>query len=396
MEQRLERILNFGHAIDHLVLLIFPTAVIALAREFNLPYEQLLPLSFPGFVAFGLGALPAGWLGDLWGRRQMMLVFFFGTGLACIAIGFTQTPAQLGLALTVMGAFSAIYHPVGYAILHGLDPKTIGKTMGINGVWGNLGIAFAALIAGALTELISWRAAFIAPGLLCMAGGVAFFLATRHMKTKSGSAHRSVTPLTRGMLWRLFLILMAISLAGTIIFNATTVVMPKLFEQEIPALTSAGTFEIGLAVCAVFAAAAFAQMVVGNLMDKKSIRAVLVPLAALQVPFLLLAGYVQGWALLPAAFAMMFFVFGMVPVGEVMVARFVDDRIRARFNAFRFAINCGLGATAVPLVALLYGLRQDFSLLFVVLAAGSFAAALATLWFPGQERLDRAALAPAE
>lgn len=396
MEQRLERILNFGHAIDHLVLLIFPTAVIALAREFNLPYEQLLPLSFPGFVAFGLGALPAGWLGDLWGRRPMMLVFFFGTGLSTIAIGLADTPAQLGLALTVMGAFAAIYHPVGYAILHGLDPKTIGKTMGVNGVWGNLGIAFAALIAGALTELISWRAAFIVPGLFCMAGGVAFFLATRAMKTKTAAVHRGVVPLTRGMLWRLFFILMAISLVGTIIFNATTVVMPKLFEQEIPQLAIGGTFEIGIAVCAVFSVAAFAQMFVGGLMDKKPIRDVLVPFAALQVPFLLLAGYVQGWALVPAAFVMMFFVFGMVPIGEVMVARFVHDRFRARFNAFRFAFNCGVGAVAVPLVAVLYGLQQDFSWLFIALAAGALAAALTTLWFPGQERLDRAALSPAE
>src|SRR5690349_6369494 len=129
MEKRLERILNFGDAIDNLVLLIFQTAVIALAREYRLPYEQLLALALAGFVAFGIGALPAGWLDDLWGRRPMMLVFFFGTGLSCIAVGFAQTPAQLGLALTVMGSFAAIYHPVGYAILHGLDPKTIGKTM---------------------------------------------------------------------------------------------------------------------------------------------------------------------------------------------------------------------------------------------------------------------------
>jgi MFS family permease len=396
MENRLERILNFGHAIDHLVLLIFPTAVIALAREFNLPYEQLLPLAFPGFVAFGVGALPAGCLGDSWGRRPMMLVFFFGTGLACIGIGFANTPAQLGLALTVMGAFAAIYHPVGYAILHGLDPKTIGKTMGINGVWGNLGIAFAALIAGALTEFISWRAAFIVPGLFCIAGGIAFFQATGAMTKNAAATHLTFTPLTRGMLWRLFLILMAISLAGTIVFNATTVVMPKLFEQEIPALALGGTFEIGLAVCAVFSVAAFAQMYVGGLMDRKPIRDVLVPLAALQVPFLLLAGYMQSWALIPAAIFMMFFVFGMVPIGEVMVARFVDDRFRARFNAFRFAINCGVGATAVPLVALLYGLQQDFTWLFIVLAAGSLASAVVTLWFPRQTLLDQAVLAPQE
>src|SRR5690606_17178242 len=146
MEQRLARILNFGHAIDHLILLIYPTAVIALAHEFGRPYEELLPLSFWGFAAWGIFALPAGWLGDRWSRRGMMLIFFFGTGLACILAGFARTPFEIGAALTLIGVFSAIYHPVGYAILHGLDPKTIGKTIGVNGLWGNLGVAFAALI----------------------------------------------------------------------------------------------------------------------------------------------------------------------------------------------------------------------------------------------------------
>lgn len=395
MEQRLARVLNLGHALDHLVLLIFPTVVIALSREFQTPYEELLPLSFPGFVAFGLCALPAGWLGDHWGRRPMMLVSFFGTGFACILCGLANTPFQIGLALTVLGVFAAIYHPVGYAILHSLDPKTIGRTLGVNGLWGNLGVAFAALIAGALTDFVSWRAAFIVPGVACIIGGFLFLATARAVRAAGGIKRHNAVPLNRAMLWRLFFILMGLTILGSLIFNATTVVMPKLFEQGVPNLTT-DTFGIGLIVCLVFSVAAFAQTFIGGLMDRMPIRTVLIPVVALQVPFLVLAGYTQDWLLVLAAFGMMFFIFGQNPIGEVMVARYVDDRIRARFNAVRFSVTCGIGATAVPMAAFLYGLRQDFSLVFLALGGISLVVFAVALWFPRETRLTEAVVAPAE
>lgn len=395
MEQRLARILNFGHAIDHLVLLIFPTAVIALAREFGMPYEELLPLSFAGFAAWGVFALPAGWLGDRWSRRGMMLIFFFGTGLACILAGFARTPTEIGAALTLIGVFSAIYHPVGYAILHGLDPKTIGRTLGVNGLWGNLGVAFAALITGVLTDMISWRAAFIVPGIACMAGGAVFWYTARAVRASGGIKKHPAIAIARPMLVRIVAIMFGLTVLGSLIFNATTVVMPKLFEQNMLHLPG-GTSAIGILVCLVFTVAAFAQTFIGGLMDRHSIRSVLIPVVALQIPFLVLAGYAHNWLLAAAAVGMMFFIFGQNPIGEVMVARYIDDRIRARFNAVRFALSCGIGATAVPLAAWLYGMRQDFTLLFVVLAAFAGAVALIALFFPREGNLSAAVIAPAE
>ena len=386
MEKRLERVLNFGHAIDHLVLLIFPTAVIALAGEFGLAYETLLPLTFGCFAAFGVGALPAGWLGDRWGRRPMLLIFFFGTGVACLLAGLASTPFQIGVALTLIGAFASIYHPVGYAVLSGLDPARIGRIMGVNGLWGNLGVAFAALITGAITEWVSWRAAFFLPGIACLAGGIYYFAITRKVSAFAAKTANMSIPLATPLLVRVFAVLMALGLLGSLIFNATTVVMPKLFEQELPGLPS-GTFGVGLMVCLVFSVAALAQTFVGSLMDRLPIRSVLLPVVAAQVPLLVLAGYTGGWTLVAVSLAMMFTIFGQAPICEVIVARYAPAHIRARVNALRFALTCGVGATAIPLAAYLYAVRQDFSLLFLVLGGFSVLVLVASLWMPGESRI---------
>ena len=59
---RLALMINIGHALDHLLMLIFPTAVLAMSASFGRSYDQLLPLSIGGFIAFGAGSIPSGWL----------------------------------------------------------------------------------------------------------------------------------------------------------------------------------------------------------------------------------------------------------------------------------------------------------------------------------------------
>src|SRR5882672_2189562 len=167
--------INLGHLLDHLVMLVFPTVVIALGREWNRPYSEMLPLALGGFIAFGAFALPAGWLADHWSRYRMMAVFFFGIGASLALTGFAKEPWQIAAGLTLTGMFAAIYHPVGIAMLVAA-PKNLGMALGWNGLWGNLGLAFAAIVSGALMDLWGWRAAFFIPGLLAMAAGVAFLL----------------------------------------------------------------------------------------------------------------------------------------------------------------------------------------------------------------------------
>src|SRR5437588_1816884 len=167
--------LNLGHFLDHLVMLVFPTVVIALAREWDRPYAELLPLALGGFIAFGAFALPAGWLADHWSRYRMMALFFLGIGAALFLTGFASSPWQIGLGLALTGVFAAIYHPVGIAMLVAA-PAKLGSALGWNGLWGNLGLAAAALISGALMDVFGWRAAFFVPGVICLAAGIGFLV----------------------------------------------------------------------------------------------------------------------------------------------------------------------------------------------------------------------------
>src|SRR2546430_14290752 len=94
-------------------MLVFPTVVIALARDWGRPYSELLPMALGGFIAFGAFALPAGWLADHWSRYKMMAVFFFGIGAALFLTGFAQSAWQIGVGLFVTGMFPAVLYPVG-------------------------------------------------------------------------------------------------------------------------------------------------------------------------------------------------------------------------------------------------------------------------------------------
>jgi MFS family permease len=171
--------LNLGHALDHMFLLIFATAITSVAAEFGFArWEDLMPYSAGAFFMFGLGSVPAGRLGDLWGRRRMMVVFFFGMGAAGLLCAMVQNAWQMAAALTVLGAFSAIYHPVGIPMLV-QKARNPGATIGVNGLAGNLGIAFAAILVGFTVKYAGWRMAFVIPALLSIAAGFLFLRVAR-------------------------------------------------------------------------------------------------------------------------------------------------------------------------------------------------------------------------
>ena len=164
--------LNGAHALDHFVMLIYPT-VVALEGLYGRSYSELIGLSTGSFVAFGLFSLPAGWLADHWSRRNMMVAFYLGCGASLIGAALAPSLMALAIALFMLGIFAAIYHPVGTAMV--IESATHrGRTMAFNGVCGNLGISLAAGITATLMAALSWRGAFFVPGIVCVAAGVAY------------------------------------------------------------------------------------------------------------------------------------------------------------------------------------------------------------------------------
>lgn len=389
--RRLDHFLNVAHTLDHLLLLIFPTVVLAIADEWRRPYSELLPLATGAFFAFGAGSLPSGWLADRWSRSGMITVFFFGIGASAVLTGFADGPVTLAIGLTLIGVFASIYHPVGIAMLVS-GKENIGKTLGVNGVYGNAGLAFAALVSGALADLISWRAAFIVPGVLTIALGFAFLAAARREPPTAVVARKAEVRLPRALLARVFAVLCVAVVANGIIFNACTVAMPKVFDERLKALTDT-TFGIGVLVCITYLIAAMAQLAVGHLIDRRPIKGVFVTVLVAQVPLLYVAATLSNFGMLVVATAMMFAVFGQIPINDAMVARYTAEEWRARAYAVRYVVSFVGSAAAVPLVAYVFRATGDFKALFLLLAALAAIALVAALAFPGERAT--ATVAPA-
>jgi MFS family permease len=389
--RRLDFFLNVAHTLDHLLLLIFPTVVLAIATEWNRSYSELLPLATGAFFAFGAGSIPSGWIADRWSRSGMIAVFFFGIGASTMLTGFADGPVTLAIGLTLIGVFASIYHPVGIAMLVS-GKENVGKTLGVNGVYGNAGLAFAALVSGALADLISWRAAFIVPGLVTIALGFAFLAFARKEAPTVVAVRKTGVRLPRAFLARVFIVLCVAVVANGIIFNALTVSMPKVFDERLKALTDT-TFGIGLLVCITYLIAAMAQLAVGHLIDRRPIKGVFVVVLIAQVPLLYAAATLANLGMLVVATAMMFAVFGQIPINDAMVARYTAEEWRARAYAVRYVVSFVGSASAVPLVAYVFRVTGDFQALYLLLAGLAAVALVAALAFPGERAT--AAVAPA-
>src|SRR3978361_261866 len=223
---------NAAHFIDHYSMLIFAAAIIVMGPALGMAYSELLPYATPGFVAFGAGSLLTGWLGDRWSRRHMMVIFFLGIGLSMIAVGLGQTPLRLGAALLSIGLFASIYHPVGTAMIVSYADR-LGREMGLNGVWGNLGLASSALGTGVVGQFLGWRWAFVIPGIVTILIGVAFARTVVHEDRSGFKQAAAQARIAKNDMWRVFLALLIVVIAISTTFNAVTVALPQLLADAL-------------------------------------------------------------------------------------------------------------------------------------------------------------------
>lgn len=387
-------LLNVAHAVDHMFLLIFATAVAAIAADFGYAsWQDLMPFSIGAFALFGLGALPSGRLGDLWGRRAMMLVFFFGIGASALLTALTQDAWQLAAALTLLGAFASIYHPVGIPMLvrHAANP---GMVIGVNGLAGNLGIAVAALVTGFLVKWVGWRAAFAIPGLVAIGCGIAFArIAPREATPPARRAPRQLE-LSPATVAQVLLALTLTSTTASLIFNFTTNGNAELLAARMRAVTADPAL-LGVLLAMVYVVASFAQLAVGRAIDRYPLRGLFLAIVAMQVPLFLLASGAQGWLLYGVAIAFMAFVFGAIPFTDAIIVRYVDDRARSRVAGLRLTVSFGVSSLAVWLLGP-FVKSAGFDALFATMAGIAVVTLLGVALLPRPHERSAVAPAPAE
>ena len=388
--------MNLAHGLDHFVILIYPTVVIELQVAYGESYASLIALATASFVAFGLFSLPAGWLGDRWCRRDMMVGFYVGCGLSLLAAAFAPSLVWLGIALFALGMFAAIYHPVGTAMI--LENATQrGRTMAFNGVCGNIGVSLAAGVTAALTAAFSWRGAFLVPGLICIASGAIYYWLVpnqaSHAAKRSASADVVLSAPVAAMIFGLFIV---VALSAGLVFNTISISLPKIVDERVG--NGISLLMVGGVTTAVFLCGAVAQLTVGRLVERFPLHILFAIAAVMQFSGVLWAAYASGISLIFALAFTMAAIYGQITLNDLVIARYTADAWRSRVYAVRYFLTFMVSGVAVSMIALLYA-RGGFNLVLgatAVIALGFLVAVLLIALIANGVERSRVVPQPAE
>ena len=379
--------INTAHTITHYSLVILPTAVLAMAvpgGPFGSSYGPILALATGMFVFYGLLSLPQGWLAQRFGHKILMTAFFLGIAAGLIGAGLARSPTMLAIALAFAGGFAAIYHPIGTTMLVEAAGEKPGRSIGVNGVFGNLGVALAPVVTAFLAIAVSWRAAFIAPGLFCVAVGFLWIhtpLVPAHLHHVN---RRPFPPIPRHLVRRAVLVLMLIAMTSGLVFNAFTLLLPKLLQERLAGNATLLPL-IGLAAFLVTLCGALTQFSVGRMIDRNTLKRVFLPVSIVLAPAMLGLSFAQGWLVLPLAAAVAASVFGQVTVNDTMTARYISPELRARIYSVRFFVGFLGSAAAAPLVSIFYERTGSVASVTTVLAVFCVVTLGCALFFPNRK-----------
>lgn len=382
MARRFFILINLAHLLTHYSLLILPTAVLAMVgtgSPFGTAYGPVLELATGMFVLYGLFSLPQGWLAQRFGRKALITAFFFGLGASLIAAALASRPLTLALALSAAGLFAAIYHPIGTAMLVDAAADRPGRAVGVNGVFGNLGVALAPIVTGLLAGHFGWRAGFALPGAAALGLGVVWMRSEAVARQTGAAARRPFPAIPPALVRRAVVVLLLIAAVSGLVFNAFTLLLPKLLADRIGGsllpLVGAGAFIATLA-------GAVTQFSVGRLIDRLTLKRVFLPLSVVLVPSLAALGFVHGIATVGVAGLVACAVFGQVTVNETMTARYIAPVLRARMYSVRFFVSF-LGSAAAPwVVGFLYDRTGSLTAVTLILALFGLITLACAIFFP--------------
>lgn len=374
-----------GHAQMHVLAALYLTVVLALETDWQVSYDHLLRLWTLGALLIGLGAPLAGWLGDRWSESRMMVVFHVVTGLGAVAAGLAADETGLVLGLALLGVGASIYHPVGLAWIV-KNAENRGSALAWNGIFGGIGVAAAGFVAGGLSDVVSWRAAMIVPGLVCIATGLllAILIARGTVVDRTVDA-RPVPRPSRGDTVRVFLLLSVTMLCAGLVYNSMATIMPKWFGDRMPGIVGDGTMGVGALVSLVFLVGAVPQLLGGWLVDRLPPKRIYVAMLLVQVPVLALAATAVGYPLFALAALTVAVLNIQVPAENELLARFTPARHRGLAYGAKFVLAFGAGPAAVQFAAWTYDATGRFDDLLFALTALAAVAVFAALMLPGRQ-----------
>lgn len=358
VKRRVIWLTGVGHASTHVWELIFPAVAVPMSRELGIPFEEAVTFGFVLYLLFGLGAPFAGWATDRIGGRRVLIFALLCGGISGFGVWLSSDPWVTRLALGGIGLAASLYHPAGLGLLSVHFEKNIGRAFAINGIAGNVGIAGTPFVAGLLAALVGWRETYLllcAPGLLF--GLLFLFLSfpdTGHQRPDEGPVRDDRTG------WMPLLMFAVAVTAGGLAYRLHTLVVPALIQERIPLvsglqvdvpwLSHVDNVAATALTSAAYAMGIFGQWVGGKMADSRPLETSYLTFHAIGAPLVAIAAVANGFPLLLALFAYLFFAIGMQPIENSLVAKLTPARWRGRAYAGKFVLAFGVGALGTYVV----------------------------------------------
>ena len=348
----------------HMFAAFYFVIVLSIEQEWHFTYDELISLWTLGALLIGLGALPAGWLSDRWSRSSMMVIMFIGMGLSSILCGLSNEQFSLFIGLSFLGLSCSIYHPVGIAWVVNSSEKK-GRALGINGIFGGVGIGSGAFIAGLLIKYFDWKFAFIIPGIISLIIGIILFffisnnlISFQNSKTKDLEENNSSHNLI------IIACIMLFSMFGLgLTFQIMQTSLPKVFDIRIANLS---TFAIGSIIGIIYGISGLMTLVGGFLADKFSLKKIYVIGIAAQVPCFYFIANFSGIPLIFVCLMAAMFNSSVLPTENILLAKFTPERHHGLIYGFKFIVAFGSAPIAVFLISKIYEQTQEFTNLFYI------------------------------
>ena len=364
----------------HMFAAFYFVIILAIEDEWDFSYDELIKLWTLGALLIGLGALPAGWLSDRWSRSMMMVIMFFGMGISSIICGINEGKTSLFIGLSFLGLFCSIYHPVGVAwVVNSYKKK--GKALGINGIFGGVGIGSGAFIAGTLVNLFGWQSAFIIPGILSILISIILFILIqfRLLSFHNISSEVLGEKHSSSQLILVAIIMLTAMFGLGLTFQITQTTLPKLLDLRIDNIT---TYKIGVVVALIYGMSGLMSLIGGLLADKFSLKKIYVIGLLGQVPCLFFIASLTGIPLILLCLMAVLFNSSILPAENILLAKFTPEKHHGLIYGVKFIVAFGSAPIAVFLISKIYEQTQEFTNLFYICSTLMILVTLAVLFLP--------------
>ena len=368
----------------HMFAAFYFVIILSLEQEWKFSYDELISLWTLGALLIGLGALPAGLLSDRWSRSSMMVIMFIGMGLSSILCGLSNEKFLLFIGLSFLGLSCSIYHPVGIAwVVNATDKK--GRALGINGIFGGVGIGSGAFIAGLLIKYFGWQFAFILPGIISLIIGVIllFFIFNSLISFENLKAKDLEEKNSSNDLVIIACIMLFSMFALGLTFQISQTSIPKVFDIRIENLS---TFEIGSIIGVIYSIAGLMTLVGGLMADKFSLKKIYVIGIAAQGPCFFCIAYFTGLPLIIVCLIVAMFNSSILPTENILLAKFTPEKHHGLIYGCKFIVAFGSAPIAVFLISKIYEQTQEFTNLFYISSILMIMVTLAVLFLPVKQQ----------